>query len=94
MAMAFRMNHEEKREAEVRNLISRELNEPLMIRVELDNPSGVISTHQHLGNVLRISQNTLSNKLKPSPTLRTWRGCWEKDACMPIQGGGTHCLTA
>ena len=50
MAMASWMNHEEKRATEVCNLVGRELNEPLMIRVEPDNPSAVISTHQHLAN--------------------------------------------
>jgi len=50
MAMASWMNHEEKRATEVRNLISRELSEPLMIKAEPDNPSAVISAHQHLAN--------------------------------------------
>ena len=50
MAMASWMNHEEKRVAEVCNLIGRELSEPLMIRAEPTNPSTVISAHQHLAN--------------------------------------------
>lgn len=50
MGMASWMSHEEKRAAEVHNIIGRELNDPLMIRVELDDPSTVISTHQHLAN--------------------------------------------
>ena len=50
MDMAFWMSHEEKRAAEVRSIIGRELSEPLMIRAELDDPSAVISTHQHLAN--------------------------------------------
>ena len=50
MAMASCMNHEEKRAAKVRSIIGRELNEPLMIRAESDDPSVVISTHQHLAN--------------------------------------------
>ena len=50
IAMVSWMNHEEKTAAEVRNLIGRELSESLMIRVELDNPSTMIRTHQHLAN--------------------------------------------
>ena len=50
MAMASWMNHEEKRGVEVRNIIGRELSEPLMIRAEPDDPSAVISAHQHLAN--------------------------------------------
>lgn len=50
MAMASWMNHEEKRAEEVRNIMSRELSEPLMIRVESQDPSAVISAHQHLAN--------------------------------------------
>ena len=46
MAMASWMNHEEKRAAEVRSIMSRELSEPLMIRADLDDPSAVISAHQ------------------------------------------------
>ena len=50
MAMASWMNHEEKRAAELRSIIGRELSEPLMIRAEPENPSAVISNHQHLAN--------------------------------------------
>lgn len=38
MAMASWMNHEEKRVAKVCNIKGREINEPLMIRAEPDNP--------------------------------------------------------
>ena len=51
MAMASWMNHEEKRAAEVCSIMSRELSEPLMIRAEPDDPSAVISTHQHLAKI-------------------------------------------
>lgn len=34
MAMASWLNHEEKRVAEIGNIINRELSEPLMIRAE------------------------------------------------------------
>jgi len=50
MAMASWMNHEEKRTTKVHSIIDRELNVPLMIRAESDDPSAVISTHQHLAN--------------------------------------------
>ena len=45
MAMASWMNHEERRAAEVRGIMSRELSEPLMIKAEPDDPSAVISAH-------------------------------------------------
>lgn len=50
MAMASWMDHEEKRAAEVYSSIGRELIELLMIRAEPDDPSAVISAHQHLAN--------------------------------------------
>ena len=50
MAMASWMDHKEKRAVEVRSVRGKELNEPLMIRVELDDPSTVIITHHHLAN--------------------------------------------
>ena len=39
MAMASWMNHEEKRAAEVRSIISKELSEPLMIIADPYDPS-------------------------------------------------------
>ena len=48
MAMTSWLNHEEKRAAEVRNVMNRELHEPLLIRAELGDPTALISTHQHL----------------------------------------------
>ena len=50
MAMASWMSHDEKIATQVHSTIGRELSEPLMIRAEPDNPSAVISTHQHLAN--------------------------------------------
>lgn len=50
MAMASWLSHEEKRAAEVRNVMDRELKEPLMIRVEPEDPSALIHAHQHLAN--------------------------------------------
>jgi len=50
MAMASWLNHEESRVAEIRNVMNRELSEPLMIRVEPEYPSALLYTHQHLAN--------------------------------------------
>ena len=48
MAMTSWLNHEEKRAAEVKNVMDRELHEPLMIRAEPGDPTALISAHQHL----------------------------------------------
>ena len=45
MAMPSWMNHEEKRAAEVRSIMRRELSEPLMIKAEPDDPSAMVSAH-------------------------------------------------
>jgi len=50
MAMPSWLNHEEKRAAEIRNIMNRELSEPLMIRSEPEDPSALIYSHQHLTN--------------------------------------------
>lgn len=50
MAMASWLNHEEKKATEIRNLMNRELGEPLMIRAEPGDPSTLIYAHQHLAN--------------------------------------------
>ncbi len=48
MEMTPWLNHEEKRAAEVRNVMDRELHEPLLIRAEPRDPTTLISAHQHL----------------------------------------------
>jgi len=48
MAMTSWLNHEEKRAIEVKNVMNRELHEPLLIRPEPGDPTTLISTHQHL----------------------------------------------
>ena len=48
MAMTSWLNHEEKREAEVKNVMNRELHKTLMIRREPGDPTALISAHQHL----------------------------------------------
>lgn len=48
MAFASWLNHEEKRAAEVKEVMNRELHEPLLIRAEPGDPTTLISAHQHL----------------------------------------------
>ena len=48
MAFASWLNHEEKRAAEAKVVMNRELNEPLLIRPEPGDPVALISAHQHL----------------------------------------------
>ena len=48
MAMASWMTHEEKRAVENQKMMEKELNEPLMIQAELEDPMALISSHQHL----------------------------------------------
>jgi len=50
MAMASWMNHEEKRAAEIKKLMEKEKNEPLMIQAKPVNPIALISVHQLLPN--------------------------------------------
>ena len=45
VAMESWMNHEELRAAEIRKLMIKEQNEPLMIRVEPSGSMALISTH-------------------------------------------------
>lgn len=44
MAMASSMSHEEKRAIEIKKLMAKEPNEPLMIRAELEDPMALLST--------------------------------------------------
>ena len=55
MAFASWLNHEEKRAAEAKVIMIRELNEPLLIRVEPGDPVALISTHQHLSTDPQVS---------------------------------------
>ncbi len=50
MAMASWMSHEEKRAVEVQQIMAKELNEPLLIRAEPEDPSTLVYSHQHLAN--------------------------------------------
>lgn len=50
MAMASWMSHEEKRAVEVQQIMAKELNEPLLIRAEQEDPLDLIYAHQHLAN--------------------------------------------
>lgn len=49
-AMTSWLNHEEKRAAEIRNIMNRELSEPLMIKEEPEDPLALIYAHHHLAN--------------------------------------------
>ena len=48
MELTSWLNHEEKRAAEVKYVMKRELHEPLLIRAEPGEPTALISAHQHL----------------------------------------------
>jgi len=48
MAMASWMSHEEKRVAKIQKMMEKELNEPLMVRAEPENPMALIYANQHL----------------------------------------------
>lgn len=50
MAMASWLNHEEKRAIEIRDVMDRELREPLMIRAEPEDPLALVYAHQQLAN--------------------------------------------
>ena len=61
MAMASWMNHEELRVAEMKQLLIKEHNEPLMIRVEPSDPMALINTHNLLANDPQIAPRYLAN---------------------------------
>jgi len=48
MAMASWMSHEDKRAVEIRKLMEKEQDEPLMIRANSKDPIALISTHRQL----------------------------------------------
>ena len=48
MAFASWLNHEDKRVAEGKSVMNRELSEPLLIHAEPEDPIALISAHQHL----------------------------------------------
>jgi len=62
MAMASWMNHEEMRAEEIKRLMIKEQNEPLMIRVEPLDPMALISTHNLLANDPQIAPRYLTNQ--------------------------------
>jgi len=61
MAIASWMNHEELRAEEIKRLIIKEQNEPLMIRVEPLDPMALINTHNLLANDPQIAPRYLTN---------------------------------
>jgi len=62
MAIASWMNHEELRAAEMKRLLIKEHNEPLMIRSEPSDPMELINTHNLLANDPQISPIYLTNQ--------------------------------
>jgi len=62
MAMSSWMNHEELRTVEMKRLMIKEQNEPLMIRVEPSNPMALISTHNLLANDPQLAPRYLANQ--------------------------------
>ena len=62
MAMASWMNHEELRAAEIRRLMIKEQNEPLMIKVEASDPMALISTHNLLAHNPQITPRYISDQ--------------------------------
>ena len=48
MEFASWLNHEDQRAAEVKSAMNKELNEPLLIRAEPEDPIALISAHQNL----------------------------------------------
>ena len=62
MAMASWMNHEEKRATEIKNLMIKKQNEPLMIRAELSDPMALISTFHLLANNPQIAPKYINDQ--------------------------------
>jgi len=62
MAMASWMNHEELRAAKMKRMMTKEQNEPLMIRVEPLDPMALVSTHNLLSNDPQIAPKYLANQ--------------------------------
>ena len=50
MALASSMNHEKSRAIEMKRILAREQNEPLLIRDEQSNPMALINTHNLIAN--------------------------------------------
>ena len=62
MAIASWMNHEELRAAEIRRLMIKEQNEPLMIKVEPSDPMALINTHNLLAHNPQIGPRYISDQ--------------------------------
>ena len=62
MAMASWMNHEVLMATEMKILLIKEQNEPLMIRVEPSDPMALINTHNLLANDPQIAPRYLANQ--------------------------------
>jgi len=62
MAMASWMNHEELRTVEMKKLLIKEQNEPLMIRAKSLDPMALISTQNLLANDPQVAPKYLANQ--------------------------------
>lgn len=62
MAMDSWLNHEEKRAVEIQKIMAKELNEPLMIRVELAEPLDLIYAHQHLATNPQVAPDYVARE--------------------------------
>jgi len=93
MAKASWLNHEEKRVAEIRNVMDRELREPLMIRAELEDPSTLVYAHHHLANNPQVLPDYIERQAQAIAHLKTWKDCLVIIAFMLAQEDGTHCPT-
>jgi len=84
MAMASWTNHEELRVVEIRRLMIKEHNEPLMIRAEPSDPMALISTHNMLANNPHISPTNFSDQAQALHILRIWKGYLGMIVCMHV----------
>ena len=62
MAMASWMNHEELKAEEMKRLLVKEHNEPLMVRAEPSDPMAFIITHNLFTNDPQIAPKYLANQ--------------------------------
>jgi len=82
MAMASWMNHEELRVVEIKILVVKEKNKPLMIRAEPSDPMALITTHNLLANDPQIALDISPIRHKPLHTLRICKGYLGMTVCM------------
>ena len=85
MAMASWMNQEEKKAIEIKKLIAKEKNEPLMIRAEPSDPMALISVHQLLANNPRSAPKYINEQAQDIANFEDMARLFGEDcihACM------------